>query len=173
MNSQNHYSFKLKLSNNPRYVVILLFLTMSLLITTALLFLLKTFLFLFAALVIFFLICIIIFTAYKRFPYRIDYYDDRLEVVRSKNETDIMFFKDLRVAGFYKHNFDSEKFASDDGLYIYNEEADYYILIGKGFDYYKKLYSLIKESAEQYNIFWHDILHTDRNSLINGIKKII
>ena len=167
--------YKMTLRCNPRYIVILTVLLSSFCINLfAFYFLNENFIFLALSILSIGVFSYIVYHIRAFFSQTVKVLDDHIEYKRSRFETDIIVFREITFAGFFKKNTENElAFRFKDGLYVYEEKKDRFLLIGKGFADYLKLYKRIQERCNHYRVLWKNIERKNKKSLVLGLKNLL
>ena len=165
--------YKISLFKNPRY---LLFILLSLVIFCINLFLYHTlgnFLFLIISILAIFTASYFIMVINNKLNHCVFFDDDHIAFQKTKSNIDVYYFRNITLLGYYKKKMENGKFIFGDGLYLYDEKKDNYILIGTGFTNYNDLYKKIKDKSNQYNLKWIDIKRDKNTTLVEELQKLL
>ncbi len=170
--------YKISVKKNPRYFILLLSMVGLLISDIVLYLVLKNIFFIIAAAIMALLFAYIIYILRSAMTNEIALYDDHLSYKQSKNENETIYYKDISLAGVYAdfakmYRDSKEKFAVEDGFYIFSKKLDKYLLIGVGFDDSKELFKNLKESCEKYGVKYKDIQKRKKFTIIDELRELL
>jgi hypothetical protein len=164
---------KLVLARNPRFLLLMGLLIAIFSVSLLLYYLLSSLLWLGIAIFSIAVFSYIMINKQPLFSQQITIYDDRLEFKRSRFETSTIQFRSVTCAGPFKADPGNEKWSFNDAIYLYEEESDLYLLVKSGFSKFDFLVESIEKRCIKYHRKWEPIKRGGKNSLIEGIRKII
>lgn len=168
------FFYKLSLLRNPRYIFFLLALIVVFCINLFLFYFYKNYIFLVISVLAISIFSYSVYKSQSAFGQSITIYDDFIEYKRTRFETERIYYRDIKVAGYYKKDLSNfNKYSFGDGLFIYDGKNDKYILIGIGFDNYKDIYNKIEEKFQKYKFKWYNIQRSNKFDLVEELKKIV
>ncbi|HOJ64772.1 MAG TPA: hypothetical protein PLE45_10165 [Spirochaetota bacterium] len=168
------YPYKLSILKNPRYIFFLFLLALIFCVNLFFFYFYKNYLFLIISVLALAIFSYVVFKSESIFSQSINIYDDHLEYKRSKFETEKIYYRDIKLAGYYKKDLSNfNKYSFGDGLFLYDDRNDKYILIGIGFDRYKEIYKKLEEKSSQYKFKWHNIKRERKTYLLEELKKLV
>lgn len=165
--------YKITLFNNFRYLALAFFLFAGFIINLFFFFLFKNLFFLIFSIVVLGILIYAIYRIKFVFDQIITLQEDRLVYNRTRYENETIYFKDLKLAGYYKKDVESENFKFGDGLYVYDAKNDNYIFIGTGFFKYQEIFNFIKNKSSIYRFEWRNIKRVKGINLVGELKKIV
>ncbi|OHD12604.1 MAG: hypothetical protein A2086_05735 [Spirochaetes bacterium GWD1_27_9] len=166
--------YKITIKQNPRYIILLIVLFLSFCVNFFLFRLYNNFLLLIISILSIFAFSYMIFYINALFSQKITVFDDHLEYQRSRFETDKIFFREITFIGYFKKDVNNtDNITFGDGIYIYEEKKDNYILIRNGFENYKELFKSIENKSRAFNIKWINIARKGKDSLVLSLKEML
>ncbi|HOV13132.1 MAG TPA: hypothetical protein PK771_02515 [Spirochaetota bacterium] len=169
MKSQYNISF----FRNPRYFVFIVTSIFVFCVNLFLFYLFNNLLFLIISVLAIFVVSYFIIVLNSKLNHIVFLDEDRISFQKTKSQIEIFYFREIKLIGFYKKNLSNTKFEFGDGLYIYDEKKDNYILIGVGFKNYLELFEKIKLKSKEYNLKWIDIERKKDSALVEELQKLL
>ncbi len=166
-------SFKISLLRSPRYILFVFVIAIIFCVMLFLYHLSSNILFLIISGLTIFVLSFFVVVLGPKLKHKIFVYSDKITFEKSKGETDTFYFRDVKVVGFYKKELLSDNFKFGDGLYLYCDKNDKYVLMGIGFKNYRLLYREIKSKSQFYNLKWLDIERKKGVFLVEELQNLL
>lgn len=165
--------YKISLLRNPRYIIFIFLSVVVFCINLLLYYIFSNLLFLIVSILAVFTASYYIIVITTKLNHIVYIDDDRISFQKTKSDIDVFYFREIRLIGYYKKNLENKKFYFGDGLYVYDEKNDKYILIGIGFNNFEDLYTKIETKSKEYNLKWFDINRDKNKTLVEELQKLL
>ncbi|HPO48785.1 MAG TPA: hypothetical protein PLO89_00525 [Spirochaetota bacterium] len=166
-------AYKVSPLKNPRYLSFIFLSLVIFCLALLVYYILENPLFLIIAILSIFTLSYFIVVLSSKLNHIVFLDEDRIAFQKTKSNIDVFYYRDIGRLGYYKKNLLEEKFSFGDGLYVYDEKKDNYVLIGVGFKEYLDLFKKIKEKSICYNLKWTDIKRDKGVVLVEELQKML